>query len=163
MTPPTDLRRPRALVRPVVGAATLAALAAASWWGWLGWGPGPLVTDLPDAVTSTVATTTGPGDAWRYLGCAVTILVVAVEGHRRLDPRLAGPAVAAGFTAGYGAEVLRADGTGLAALSVLLVWTGMTKASTALRDLCGSTALREACGHRRGPTSAIPGRGRARP
>ena len=101
----------------------LLLLVAAAWWVWLGWDEPGRAGWLPGD---------GVYHAWQGAGCLLTVLGLALLGYRRLAPALVGVAVSVGFSGAYAADVLVRDAGGPAALAVVVVALGTTKAALAL-------------------------------
>lgn len=128
---------PRRALRLLAGTAVLALLAATCWWAWMAWDSGYHL----DPDTGAPA---GPYRAWQVVGCALSLIALAVAAARRLPAAIVLTVLPAAFTAAWSATALARDGTGLWAVGALLVAAG-TAGGTAVVVLAVA-ALRRAAG-----------------
>lgn len=116
------------------GTAAVAVLAAAAWFGWLGWDD----EYQTDAVTGA---TSGPYEAWQVIGCAVTLLVVfAAAVALGVRPVLVSIALTVAFTVAWTVTAAATDDSGLFAVGTILVFLGLAVA-TSLASVA-ATAIR---------------------
>ncbi len=106
-------------VTDMVRGGLLAALAAGTWFGWLGW-------DHEYQVDPASQVASGPYEAWQVGGAALCLVIVLVGGLvARVRPSLAGAAVTLGFTVPWTVDAARTDDTGLYVVGALFLLVGL--------------------------------------
>ncbi|ADG73401.1 conserved hypothetical protein [Cellulomonas flavigena DSM 20109] len=97
--------------------ALVAVLSAACWLAWMGW-------DTQYQVDPATGDATGPYEAWQVIGCAVSLVGVAVLAVRLLGAGWAVPVVAVAFTLAWVGTSAPSDESGLWAVGAVLVLLG---------------------------------------
>jgi hypothetical protein len=120
---------PRWRSRPsfqISGAIVVAALAAASWYGWMGW-------DTQYQIDPVTQVASGPYEAWQVIGCVLSLLVVFVGALLAgLRPLWASAALTLAFTAAWTATAAPNDETGLYGVGMIMVLVGLAIATTVI-------------------------------
>ena len=110
----------------IFGAVTVAALAAASWYGWMGW-------DTEYQIDPVTQVASGPYQAWQVIGCVLSLLVVFVGALLAgVRPLWASAALTLAFTAAWTATAAPEDETGMYGVGMIMVLVGLAIATTVI-------------------------------
>ncbi|MDR6172769.1 hypothetical protein QE364_001479 [Nocardioides zeae] len=112
----------RPSLRDLAWGIAVAVLAAAAWFGWMGWDDEYQV----DAATNEIS---GPYEAWQVIGCVLTLLVLGVVAARRWRPFATAIVLSLAFTAAWSLTAAAEDETGLWGVGAVLVLVGTSVAS----------------------------------
>jgi hypothetical protein len=108
----------------VLGGLIIAALAAGSWFAWMGW-------DHEYHVDPRTQTTSGPYEPWQVAGCVASLLVLLV-GALLLRVRwfVASAAMTVAFTAAWTATAASTDSSGLYGVGAIVLLLGLAAGTT---------------------------------
>ena len=135
-------------LRLLLAVAVLAAGAALSYAGWLGW-------DRRYDTDPVTGAASGPYEAWQVVGCVLTLAVLATAAGLLRRPGLAVAVVPVVFTSLWSRDAARTDDTGLWVVGAVLLACGSLAGVAAVASL--------ADGVRRWRTNGTGRRGPARP
>jgi hypothetical protein len=108
----------------IAGVLTVAVLAAAMWFAWMGW-------DTEYQTDPVTQVTSGPYETWQVAGCALSLLAMFVAALLAgVRPVGASAALTLGFTAAWTATAAPADETGLYGVGMILLLVGLTAGTT---------------------------------
>jgi hypothetical protein len=120
----TRLRSTRSF--QISGAVVVAALAAASWYGWMGW-------DTQYQTDPVTLQESGPYETWQVVGCVLSLLVVFVGALLAgVRPVWACAALTLAFTAAWTATAAPGDETGMYGVGMVMVFVGLAIATTVI-------------------------------
>lgn len=100
-------------------AALLAAACFAAYWGWLGWDQ----TYQLDPVTGAAS---GPYEPWQVVGCALTLVLVAMVAGLARQAAVAMVVMPCAFTIAWSMPARATDESGLWAVGAIMILVGMT-------------------------------------
>jgi len=102
-----------------LGVATLLAAACfGAYWGWLGWDQ----TYQFDPVTDVAS---GPYASWQVVGCALTLLLIAIVAGLVREAAVAMATMPLAFTVAWAIPARAADDTGLWGVGAIMILLGM--------------------------------------
>src|SRR3954452_11193 len=126
----------RVRVRAVAVAAcglVLAALTAATWYGWLGW-------DHEYQIDPVTGIASGPYEAWQVVGCVLTLLALALAAGVLIHPAVPIAVMPLAFTVAWSIDAASQDETGLWGVGAILILFGSLVGSAVVAGL--ATLLR---------------------
>ena len=112
-------RSPTLVVLAIVAVLGVVVLTAGAWFGWLGW-DSQYQTDPVTGVTS------GPYESWQVIGCALTLVSVALAAGVLLHPLVPVAVMPVTFTAVWSVDAARTDDTGLWGVGALMILVGFS-------------------------------------
>jgi hypothetical protein len=108
------------------------AAGAAAWFVWMAW-------DTTYQIDPVSGQASGPYEAWQVIGCAVTLVAVAVvTGLLLPHPWLSALVITAAFTLAWSRTASNEDATGLWLVGAVMAFVGVGVASTVF---CYAAAL----------------------
>jgi hypothetical protein len=131
-------------VRAAVVAAcglVLAALTVVTWYGWLGW-------DEEYQIDPVTAVASGPYEAWQVIGCALTLIGLALAAGILVHPLLPLLVMPLAFTVAWSLDAASKDDTGLWGVGAIMVLFGTSAGATAATAI--ATGVRRALTRRTG-------------
>lgn len=102
----------------VVGALALAAATVAVWWLWLG-------RDTSYQIDPRTQVASGPYEAPQVIGCALSVLALAVIGGLLARPWLVVSSITSAFTVAWTRQAMATDDSGLWVVGAVMVLVGV--------------------------------------
>lgn len=99
-------------------AALLTAACFAAYWGWLGW-------DKTYQVDPLTGVASGPYESWQVVGCALTLVLVAMVAGLARQAAVAMVVMPCAFTIAWSMPARATDESGLWAVGAIMTFFGI--------------------------------------